>query len=133
MQPMKHSPVVELLTTRRIAIVEGDRDSAEMLHTFFRLMELEAYLVEADERTVPTLRRLRPDIIALDLDLPNLRSLELARGIQHALPRVPLILMTDEPPKFDAYTGPVIAKPRAKFEELLRMFELVLALDSVGG
>ncbi|HEV7590476.1 MAG TPA: response regulator [Longimicrobium sp.] len=125
---MKHSPLVEMFTSRRIAIIEGDHDSAEMLHTFFRLMELEAYLVKGDEVAVPTLSRLRPDVIALDLDLPNLRSLELARAIRRALPRVPLILMTDEPPKFDAFTGPVIAKPRAKFEELLRMFELVLAL-----
>lgn len=128
MRPIEHSPVVELFTSRRLAIIEGDHDSAEMLHTFFRLMEVEASLVKADEHAVPTLRRLRPDVIALDLDLPNLRSLELARAIHHALPRTPLILMTDEPPKLDAYTGPVIAKPRAQFEELLRMLELVLAL-----
>lgn len=121
--------MVELFSTRRIAILEGDPRAAEILHTFFRLMELEAFLVPPDEGAVPTLRRLAPDVIALDLDLPDLRSLDLSWAIHSSLPRVPIILMTDGPPRIEAGAGAVIAKPHAKFEELLRLFELVLELE----
>lgn len=121
--------MVELFSTRRIAILEGDRAAAEILHTFFRLMELEAFVVPPDERAVPTLRRLSPDVIALDLDLPDLRALDLAREIRLVLPRTPVILMTDQRSQAEVGGGTVIAKPHAKFEELLRMFALILELE----
>ena len=50
-----------------IAIVDGDRDAAEMLHTFLPF-DGAGYLLEPDEpRRRSHIRRLRPDIIALDL------------------------------------------------------------------
>jgi hypothetical protein len=55
--------------------------------------------------------------------------LDLARAIHAAMPRVPLILMTDRAPRFEAGAGTVIAKPHARFEELLRLFELILELE----
>jgi CheY-like chemotaxis protein len=126
---LEHGPAVELFTTRRIAIIDGDAEAAEMLHTFFRLMELDASLVKSDSTAVPTLRRLHPDVIVLDLDLPDLRSLDLARAIHEALPLVPIILTTDRNPRLEAIPWPIIAKPHGQFEELLRLFELVLALE----
>lgn len=128
-QSLEHSPAVELFTTRRIAIIDGDAEAAEMLHTFFRLMELDAPLVKSDATAVPTLRRLAPDVIVLDLDLPDLRSLELARAIHDALPDIPIILTTDREPRLEPVTWPIIAKPHGRFEDLLRLFELVLALE----
>lgn len=122
--------MVELFSTRRVAILEGDRSAAEILHTFFRLMELEAFVVPPDESAVPTLRRVGPDVIILDFDLPNLRALDLSRAIRSVLPRVPIILITDQPPQIDVGAGTVIAKPHGKFEELLRLFELILELEN---
>lgn len=125
---MKHSPEPQLFTTRRIAIVDGDRAAAEMLHTFFRLMELEPSLVAPDSDAVPTICRLRPDVVLLDLDLPDLQALEVARQLGIHLPDVPIIFSTDEDPFLDI-GAPVIRKPHDRFEELLRLFELVLAME----
>src|SRR5687767_12813906 len=113
-----------MFTTRRVALVEGDREAAEMLHMFFRLMELECSLVAPDSDAGPTVRRLDPDVVILDLDLPDLRSLEIAREI-----RTPIIFVTDDDPALTAVDAPVIRKPRDRFEELLRLFEMVLALE----
>src|SRR6185369_15585774 len=44
--PMQHSADSPLFTTR-LAVVESDPSTAEMLHTFFRLMEFEITLVDA--------------------------------------------------------------------------------------
>lgn len=129
MQPLKHSPELEIFTTRRVVVVDGDRRAAEMLHTFFRLMELDCSLVGPESDVVATVRRAHPDILILDLDLPDLRALEIAnalRGTAHALP---IIFLTDSEPELLPVDGPVMRKPRDRFEELLRLFELVLAME----
>jgi DNA-binding NtrC family response regulator len=124
LQPIKHSPDVETFKTRRVAVIDGDREAAEMLHMFFRLMELECSLISPATDVVATLRRVDPDVVILDLDLPDLRSLDLAREI-----RAPVIFVTDDDPTFAAVARPVIRKPRDRFEDLLRLMEMVLALE----
>ena len=114
-----------MFSTRRVALVEGDRRAAEMLHTFFRLMELECSVVRPDANAVPTLRRLAPDVLILDLDLPDLRALDIAREIRTC----PIILLTNRDPQLLPIDAPVMRKPGGVFEELLRLFELVLAVE----
>lgn len=113
-----------MFSTRRVALVEGDREAAEILHMFFRLMELECCLVRPDWDAVATLRRLRPDVVILDLDLPDLRALEIARELR----TTPLILLTDHEPQLVPVDAPIMRKPHEQFEELLRLFELILAV-----
>lgn len=118
-----------MFTTRRVALVEGNRKAAEMLHTFFRLMELDCSLVPADARAVPTLQRLHADVLILDLDLPDLRALEIARETRRTQPSMPIIFLTDDDPELVACDAPVMRKPHDRFEELLRLFEIVLAFE----
>lgn len=129
MQPLKHSPELEIFTTRRVVVVDGDRRAAEMLHTFFRLMELDCSLVRPDSDVPATVRRERPDILILDLDLPDLRALEIAHAVLFTMPALPIIFLTEHEPELLPVEGPVMRKPRDRFEELLRLFELVLALE----
>ena len=107
-----------------MAVIDGDREAAEMLHMFFRLMELECSLIPPDSDAAATVRRLDPDVVILDFDLPDLRSMDIAREI-----RTPVIFVTDDDPALTGVTGPCIRKPRDRFEELLRLFEMVLALE----
>jgi DNA-binding response OmpR family regulator len=118
-----------MFTTRHVVIVDGDRPTAEILHTFFRLMELECTLIDPGNDVVPTLRRRRPDILILDLDLPDLRALEIANEIRLTARTLPIIFLTSHDPELIPMHGPVMRKPRDRFEELLRLFELVLAME----
>lgn len=130
MQPTKLSPGLELFTTRQVAVVVGDRAAAEMLHMFFRLMELECSLISHGSEAVPTLRRQPPDVLILDLDLPDLRALEIAVEIRAVLSRLPVIFLTasSAPPELP-FAAPVLPMPRGKFEEMLQLFEVVLSLE----
>lgn len=96
-----------------------------MLHTFLVLMELECSIVRPDRDAIPTLRRFAPDVVILDLDLPDLRALEIARELR----AVPIILLTSRDPQLMPIDAPVMRKPGNVFEELLRLFELVLAVE----
>ncbi|MEO8380609.1 MAG: hypothetical protein ABI779_13165 [Acidobacteriota bacterium] len=125
MQPLKHSPGLDSFSTRRVALLAGDRNTGEMLHTFFRLMELDCSLIRADFSAVATIRRLDPDVVILDLDLPNLRALEIADELQH----VPIILITDQELGARSLSAPVMKNPHDRFEDLLRLFEMVLAAE----
>jgi len=118
-----------MFTTRRVAVVEGDRRAAEMLHTFFRLMELDCTLVAPDFQAVATIRRLAPDVLILDLDLADLRALEIARESRRTRPDLPLIFLTDSTPIMIPIDAPVLPKPHDRFEELLRLLEIVLAFE----
>jgi len=117
-----------MFTTRRIALVDGDRQAAEMLHMFFRLMELECSLIRPDCEAIPTVRRVRPDILIIDFDLPDLRALDMAREIRTSLPTLPIIFLTDREPL--SLATPILRKPHASFEESLRVFEVVLAMGT---
>ena len=119
-----------MFTTRRVVVVDSDRQAAEMLHTFFRLMELDCSLVTPETDVVPTVRRQCPDILILDLDLPDLRALEIAHEIRRTARTLPIIFLTEDDPPLLPIEGPVLRKPRDRFEELLRLFEVVLAMDS---
>jgi DNA-binding NtrC family response regulator len=134
LEPAKHSPEPEIFTTRRVVVVHGDRQAAEMLHTFLRLMELDCSLLppESDD-VVATIRRRRPDILILDLDLPDLRALEIANAVRIHAQALPIIFLTDDDPiaapSAVPINGPVMRKPGDRFEELLQLFEMVLALE----
>jgi len=120
---MQHSADSPLFTTR-IVVVESDPSTAEMLHTFFRLMEFEITLAEPDSTAVDTIRRVAPPVVLLDLDLPDLRALELAREISEKCEGVDVIFTTA-----CHATAPgalVVPKPAGRFEELLSLLEVVL-------
>jgi CheY-like chemotaxis protein len=129
LQPAEHSPELEIFTTRRVAVVEGNRRAAEMLHTFFRLMELDCSLVPPDSEAVPTIRRLAPDVLILDLDLADLRALDIARESRRSRADLPLIFLTDSTPPMLPIDAPVLPKPHDRFEDLLRLLEMVLAFE----
>jgi CheY-like chemotaxis protein len=113
--------------TTRLAVVEGDRHTAEMLHTFFRLMEFDIALVDPGNEAADTICRLAPEVALIDLDLPDLRALELAAELRLRAPAVALLFQTAQPSAPAPPGATVIAKPRsAAFEELLRVMEAVL-------
>lgn len=119
-----------MFTIRRVTVVDGDREAAEMLHTFLRLMELDCSLISPDATDVAAMIRSgEPDILILDLDLPDLRALDIANEVHIIASTLPIIFLTDTEPSCVSIDGPVMRKPRDQFEELLRLFELLLAME----
>lgn len=125
---MKDSSEPEIFTTRRVAVVEGDADSAEMLHTFFRLMDLEPSVIPPDSDAAATISRLNCDVVLLDADLPRLRAVELASEIRRLLPGVVIIFMTAREAAAVPPGELFVSKPR-RFEDLLAVMELLLEGD----
>ncbi|HEV7922749.1 MAG TPA: response regulator [Thermoanaerobaculia bacterium] len=129
---MKNTAEAPPFSIGRVAVVEGDRTAAEMLHMFFRLMDIESVVIPpaegAEEATAATICREGVDAVLLDFDLPNLRALEIASRIRVIQPFLPIILTTRNPasvlPPLEAVA--LTRKPNERFEELLRLMEVLL-------
>ena len=100
-----------------------------MLHTFLRLMELDCFSDPARTGRCGPDPYPEPDILILDLDLPDLRALEIANEVHRTTPTLPVIFLTNQDPFALPVDGPVLRKPDDRFEELLRLFEIVLAME----
>ena len=122
---MKDSPESAIFSTRRIALVEGDRTAAEMLHTFFRLMDLEPSLVEPDQRAIATIRRLAPDVVLLDADLPNLLAVEIALELT-ADNDPPAVIFLTSRDSADVLADCAVVRKPTKYEDCLALMEVVL-------
>ena len=131
---MKHKAEALPVTTGPpagpVVIVDRSADTAEMLHMFFRLMELEPRILPLP-RELPascgvladTIVGFGPAAVIVGLAAPALPLLELARELRRRQPALPVVLLTDaEPPE-----GFVSARvPHGDFEELLAVMEAVL-------
>lgn len=93
-----------LMEMRTILVVEDERKIARMIQAY---LVREGYRVEVafdGEEGWVRLRDLQPDLVILDLMLPQLHGLELARRIRHGSP-VPIIMLTAKAEETDRVAG----------------------------
>lgn len=132
--PRKDTAEPSPFTIGRVAVVEEDRSVAEMLHTFFRVMGIEAVVISprglAAEAVAASVCRVSPQAVVLGGDVPNLRALDIARAIRAAAPGLPIVLTTRDAVAVPPQPGITIAsRPTERFEELLHLLEVVLAAE----
>jgi DNA-binding NtrC family response regulator len=124
---MKHKAEPPPVTTGPVVIVERSADLAEMLHMFFRLMELEPVILPLARdlpALVDTIVGLAPAAVIVDLSAADLPSLELARALRARRAALPVVLLTDAEPPPPGF--PTARVPSGDFEELLAVMEAVL-------
>lgn len=130
---MKNTAEAPPFSIGRVAVVDDDPRAAEMLHTFFRLMDVDSVVIppveDAAELTAATICRERVDALLLDFDLPDLHALDIVAQVRLLAPALPIVLVTEvpdsTPPRIE---GVLLAlRPTESFEELLRLMEIVLA------
>jgi CheY-like chemotaxis protein len=72
------------ISTRRILVVDDNVDAADALTALLQLENHEVRTVYSGEEAIDILIHYRPDVILLDLGLPGISGIDVARSIRAA-------------------------------------------------
>lgn len=91
----------------KILIVEDDLDVADMLNAYFRVQGYEVFTVNWGEDGVRAATTSRPDLIILDIRLPDIDGYEVARRLRsdRKTNTIPIIFLTEKRDRADRLHG----------------------------
>ncbi len=90
-----------------LLVVEDDVDVAEMLTAYFRAQGYEVLAVNWGEDAVQTCRTNHPDLVILDIRLPDIDGFEVARRLRgnQRTSDIPIIFLTEKRERSDRLQG----------------------------
>lgn len=91
----------------KILIVEDDPDVAEMLTAYFRSQEYDVFAVNWGEDGVRSALQVSPDLVILDIRLPDIDGYEVARRLRtdRRTGDIPIIFLTEKRDRADRLQG----------------------------
>ncbi len=91
----------------KILIVEDDLDVAEMLNAYFRVQGYDVFTVNWGEDGVRAAQTVLPDLIILDIRLPDIDGFEVARRVRsdRRTNEIPIIFLTEKRERIDRLQG----------------------------
>jgi DNA-binding response OmpR family regulator len=91
----------------KILIVEDDLDVAEMLNAYFRVQGYEVFTVNWGEDGVRAGQSIMPDLVILDIRLPDIDGYEVARRLRsdRRTQEIPIIFLTEKRERIDRLQG----------------------------
>ncbi|MEN3611307.1 response regulator transcription factor [Plantactinospora sp. ZYX-F-223] len=122
----------------RLLVVEDEPDIRELLGSSLRYAGFDVAAASTGAQAVDAARRCRPDLVVLDVMLPDLDGFEVVRRLRSGGDRVPVLFLTARGAVDDLVRGltlgadDYVAKPFS-FEELLARIRAVLRRFRDGG
>lgn len=91
----------------KLLVVEDDRETAEMLETYFDAQGYEVIRAAWGEDALRLTREKLPDLIVLDIRLPDIDGYEVCRKLraQRRTGQVPIIFLTERRERIDRLSG----------------------------
>ncbi|MBI4769837.1 MAG: response regulator [Chloroflexi bacterium] len=92
---------------KRILIVEDDLDLADMLNAYFRVQGYEVLTANWGEDAITAAHDSQPDLVVLDIRLPDIDGYEVARRLRahRRTERLPIIFLTERRDRTDKLKG----------------------------
>jgi DNA-binding response OmpR family regulator len=91
----------------KILIVEDDLDVAEMLNAYFHAQGYDVFTVNWGEDGVRSCQTIHPDLVILDIRLPDIDGYEVARRLRkdRRTAEIPIIFLTEKRDRSDRLQG----------------------------
>src|SRR5258708_2973261 len=91
----------------KILVVEDDLDVAEMLNAYFRVQGYDVYTVNWGEDGVRSAQTVHPDLVILDIRLPDIDGYEVAKRLRgdRRTREIPIIFLTEKREREDRLQG----------------------------
>lgn len=91
----------------RILVVEDDLDISKMLRIYFDSQGYEVFVANRGNDALETVRRTLPDVVILDINLPDIDGYEICRTLRSNVrtSQVPIIFLTQKDERSDKIAG----------------------------
>jgi DNA-binding response OmpR family regulator len=91
----------------KLLIIEDDLDIADMLNAYFRVQGYEVFISNWGEDGVRAVANFKPDLVLLDIRLPDIDGYEVARRLRtdRKTKNVPIIFLTEKRDRSDRLQG----------------------------
>lgn len=111
----------------KVLVVDNEVEFASTLAERLRLRKIEAESVFSGEDALPAVSRFQPDVIILDLDMPDITGLEVLSLVKSVDPAIEVILLTGHG-SFDAgLTGMELGA----FDYIIKPVDLTQLLEKI--
>jgi PAS domain S-box-containing protein len=80
--PTKQQTHRDMLKSRRVLIVDDNQDAANALAKLFQLLDADTHAVYSSPEVVAAVDRVKPDILIMDIGMPNINGYELAQVLR---------------------------------------------------
>jgi DNA-binding response OmpR family regulator len=94
-------------TKSKILVIEDDQDLAEMLNAYLRVQGYEVVTMNWGEDGISAAQTSRPDLLILDIRLPDIDGFEVARRLRadRKTSDIPIIFLTEKRERSDRLAG----------------------------
>ncbi len=123
---------------KRVLVVEDEPEITEILEAYLRKEFFEPAVAANVQSALAEIDLRAPDLILLDIGLPDGNGLDVLRRVNHA-PRIPTIVVTTRSDEIDRIVGlelgadDYIAKPFSPREVIARIRAVLRRIDAVSG
>jgi DNA-binding response OmpR family regulator len=78
----------------KILVIDDEQSIRDLLDTLLRRKGYDVIVAESGQKGLECFRRERPDVLVLDLKMPEMDGLTVLRQIRSLDPRMPVIILT---------------------------------------
>lgn len=111
----------------RVLVVDNEVEFASTLAERLRLRKIEAESVFFGEDTLPAVSRFQPDVIILDLDMPDITGLEVLSRVKNVEPAIEVILLTGH----GSFEAGITGMELGAFDYLIKPVDLTQLMEKI--
>lgn len=111
----------------KVLVVDNEIEFASTLAERLRLRKIEAESVFSGEDTMPAVARLKPDVIILDLDMPDMTGLEVLSQVKATDSSIEVILLTGH----GSFDAGITGMELGAFDYIIKPVDLSQLLEKI--
>ncbi|SRR5690606_23263960 len=118
-----------------VMVIEDDPEMVELLQLLLRRRDIKVVAILAAEEGMEALQRLKPDLVLLDLMMPNVSGWEIYQQIQASpeLRDIPVMILTVQPRRTSELNGQFFDAAAGYFTKPFRPHKLLDVVDQYLG
>jgi DNA-binding response OmpR family regulator len=111
----------------RVLVVDNEIEFASTLAERLRSRKIEAESVFSGEDTMPAVACFQPDVIVLDLDMPDMTGLEVLSQVKTTDPSIEVILLTGH----GSFDAGITGMELGAFDYLVKPVDLTQLMEKI--